>query len=60
MTAHELARKLLELPDIVVAVYDGREYLSDHAEVVSVETRHGKMFMADGSYGPSEHLFLET
>ena len=60
MTAYELARKLLEGPDIVVAVHDGRDYPMDHAEVLSIETRHGKMFKADGTYGTSEYLFLET
>lgn len=44
MTAHELARKLLEMPDIVVACEDGADP-SDLCEVTVARKEHDQIYL---------------
>lgn len=56
MSSHELAKKLLELPDLPVTVYDGMDP-SDPQEVADIIERTG-VYWNDGTPIEAKHWFL--
>lgn len=56
MTSHELAKKLMEGPDLVVVSYGGDEMTPK--EISSLEEEEDLIELKDGSFSHNPHILI--